>query len=1500
MFKFDSLGNSEPLGIYLATPSNELLCYLNDAIDDETASLQVSLNNQYSLSFDITKVKDNEIWFDKIVENMYLFVEDIGFFRISKPEEEVDGDLSKKSVTAYGCESELEDKACKLSFNLGTNTSQESIIHFAGEEYKNWEVVNPYTGVPYDWFTIYNTYPEQLKILKHRLTGLGNGNITIENDNDIFDFVDDILSRITRLKFKSISGNDYKVINFVTRNTNGIILDNTDEQFISWIDELIGFYSTNRNKMSILSVVLEKTDGNWSVGSVDGIGDVNKLEDLSIEQLLPLDYTLANTKLQFESDENIYSFLTQTFAKGLSGIKDLESIIEFDRVNRKISLKKISNIGSDTGINLSYDNLLNSVRVAPENDSFATRFYVNGADNLGIEQVNFGKDYIDDLSYVMNAKSPDGELIYVSKDLSDKYSEYISAIEEKREEYIECSKQYAQYNEKINEITYRVPNSYLETDWSTFTKEELSASLTNFKNLLNTLKTLYYEDFGKEISSDEDVKDTAYWADYKAYTGIIGEIECALEVLPYYNDKSKWTVTQKEKYENIKAWETEWSLYGISELEAKKASFEQNMKLLLETNLVFPLFNFEVWKNTDKGVEAENTCEISNITDNGFTVLATSNDGYTKQSPVTKLECGKYHFICDFLVTPPDSGTVSENKNYAEVFVFDKIGVTGNRKSKTEYGASGTIVLDFEVDNDKNFKDSISFRCDSNYEGYSVTYSNFRLIRDDNPDGTFEIKPNSSDYRSDYENNKFAQGDNTVSESVYENYISYFKKWVGSVQELNKLYGEKRRLESAREEAQSKRTDIAKSVEYSNYSRFTKEDIETINRLIRESDYTNDNILVTSIDTSSDKIDRMKSLLDDSKEQLSRYSRPQLSFTINSDNFPCISEYKNICDEFMCGNFITVQYRDDTYIKLRLIQYTVNPCLPSSESFDMVFSNFIMSNSSLSDLESILSSSSSGGGRSVSNSGGSGGGTYGQSDNIDVTISNTMLSKLLNSESFGTRVANVVLDTIDVNSLTAKCAKFEGLKNGTTTIDGGCITTGLIKSVNYNGNSTNILGNNSGSVINLTDGTFNFGGGKLKWDGTQLRVEGYIDTQEGYIGGFIISESALYSVDHNAYNADSDGVYISPNYISLGKNGTTIFEKNGSFSLGGGKLKWNGDLLTLDGDFSASGTYTEGSKEQQHTYKIELKDGRQSFYSDGNSLCEIRPRFRSSPYPKFEIIDTDPLKLLKTALNSIFDLYNTTPFLGMYGDESKSLGIILGYENGSKIIINNKTNTQMGDILLNGEPALLGGGKYYRAIFHNIDETGKLISHEKVRIIGLSTHGNIVIGDDQDGNNVNANINLYSKKDINLNANGLVKLKDGSAVTSDENLKYDIEPLDIRHEKLFDLLEAKTFKYTFGKSGRSHFGFIAQPFKNAILDSGLTTNDIAAYVEFEDDNGSGETTCAIRYSEIIPLNTHMIKKCLQSENETILKVSQLEEKINYIINKLNGNTEENLNNEQSN
>lgn len=1047
MFKLDIFNNPQPLNIYLVNINGDILGCINDIIDESSASLHIICTQQYELNFDIIEKQDNIGWYEYLHEGMYLYVDSVGIFKLNQPTISYDGITEKKSIVAYSVDSELEDKTTDISINMGTKESLEYLVEYESNETE--ELINPYTGVPYDWIVLYNTFPEQLNNLKNKYdegyfgtpeTISINGESTtqivvtdsekIDELSEIFKLIPRLLNKITYVNNQDGSKDsiltEYVIIEYDPTDAEIVISYTLTSGFRGRIVELITFYSKYRNQLSLLSLVLENTG--WKIGTIYGLS-----QD---------DYSLCNKKFQFEINETIYSFFTQSFSKVS------ESIVTFDMIERKVNITPINQFGNDTGIVMGYDTLVNSLSISTDDEKLTTRLYVSGGDDLDITRVNFGSNYIDNLNYLMNVTDSNGNRIYVSNDLYEKYTLFCDMRDNLREVYINKSIQYENNLQKIDELKYRLPNDGLKTDWGTYTLEELKASLTAYKNLLVTLISLYKEDYGtaglnNDGSINENyIKNTEYWWDYEAYKNIIIEIECAIDVFPYYDDSSKWTASQKTQYESqIKAWETEWSLYGITELEAKISTYEQNMKLML--------------------------------------------DGQESKSAVIKKNDGS------------DWGI----KTWAEL----------NDDEKSMYGYSELL------------------------------------------------------YR-------------------YDIYMQYYNNMVSAKTYLATLKTQLETLEAEQETLQSDLNTITNQVQFSSY--FTEKECESLYHLLRDSDYSNDNIFVTSIDTVPDKYDRMSELLNDAKEQLSIYARPQLNFSIESENLLALPEFEPMWSQFIPGNYVYVQYKDSGYVKLRLIGYTFNPCLPSSKDLQLEFSNFLLSTSTYNDWASLLGNNTNSSRRSSGgSSSGSGSGSYGDMDDVDVTISNTLLTKLLKSETFGTRVTNVILDTIDANKLTARLATFGGLADGTTTIDGNCIQTGYIIDSAYRhevdvGNvDAGDIDNTAGTIINLETGEFNFGGGKLVFDGNDLTVSGTIIADAGQIGDFTLANGALYTGQKTTDGTNVQGIRLSASELNLsgGTALTTVKLGKGTINIGG-KLTYDStNGLVLDGNLTATNGIITGA-----------------------------------------------------------------------------------------------------------------------------------------------------------------------------------------------------------------------------------------------------------------------------------------------------------------------------------
>lgn len=927
MADFNIFNNPEPYEIYLCKPNGQLLYELN-GIDDTTALLTKNLNNQYELAFDyfrfINDPETNELiesnGYHKLAIGMNLFVKDVGFFRMKYPPYSYSDDIEKKSISAFSIESELENKDITLKINTGEEDSLEYLVQYEDGETEN--LLNDYTDLPYDYIVFYNTFPEQLQEIQNKYS-----DTTYTDANSIAE-IKKYCDLIPRLKSKltTDANGDTTVDEYVSYtydNSGENIVSVKLTGFNSRIQVLISFYTKYRDQLSLVSLLTEKCSPNWKFGNIEE--------------------SLYNKKFQFDiEDKNIYSFLTQDLSSAANYIFD------FDIINRIINIKTVDSIGDETGVVIEKQNLLNQLEVSCDEENLYTRFNVSGGDELNIDYINFGESYITDISYFLSAKDENGNRIYVSDTLADKYKLYEQDREIARKKYSDLTAEYNHYVEDISELQYRVPNDIVATDWGTYKMDELEAAVTTYNNLLCTLQTCYKEDYGttgcnSDGSINENyIRNTEYWYDYYAYKQALDQISEAIDCLA--NDESYRGITDEQVLAKINAWKTEWSLYGTVELQNKIVVYENNLKVLVDGEAIILKDGSEEAKTWDE--------------------------------------------------------------------------LTGTEKQ--EYG-------NLEV----------------NYQ--------------------YEV------YNKQYQEKKSCQ------------------------EYLNGLLKKLDSLKASQQEVQNIRVQITTLVSFKKYDRielnkvtplanvtvsnsFTEEEIFDLNLLFIDKSYSNENIIVTSIDSIEDQIQIEYDLLDDAREQLSIESQPQISFTADIDNLLAMSEFKDF--NFDIGNYVLVQYYDNYYVKLRLSSIEFNPKIPS-DSLSVTFTNYIKSRSKRSDVSYILSQSNG-----SSSSGSSSGSGSGSGVGVD-EISNTLLSKLLNTEMFGSKVSNIILDTLKVNELNAKYAKFDGLAKGVTIIDGKSVQTGYIRDKYYNGKNGDIS-NTKGSVINLEDGIFSFAGGSIKYDGKNV------------------------------------------------------------------------------------------------------------------------------------------------------------------------------------------------------------------------------------------------------------------------------------------------------------------------------------------------------------------------------------------------------------------------------
>ena len=876
-----------------------------------------------------------------------------------------------------------------------------------------------------------------------------------------------------------------------------------------------------------------------------------------------IDPEICQIKKSFDiSSSNIYAFLMETVSPTAS------VLFEFDRKHKQIGMVKLENSGEDTGIFVTMRNLMNHFEVSGTEDNIITKLTPNGADNLGIEYVNFGKDYIINLDYFMDTINEYSDYKYVSTELHNKYHTWkdyrdneqssigyhfssgigstpqtITLKGTRRELYKELSKLYNQTILDISERKNRVPNDGASIDYKTYSLEELKISLNAYNQALAALITIYKNEYGvtqignapnytPTPSNAVNIKDTPYWYDFYAYKeSIIPKVEQALKMYCQTDENGNLMTDNNGNFielefgnpdyyadsgivKEVDSYKYEWSLYGLDELESKKKAWSEAANLLFD-------------------------------------------------------DC----FIQSGTITNPTAYRIPNETGWNSLSETQKKRFT----SQSAY-----------IEKLNQYLDYMSFNTRDN----SLTKTKCKGVIRQCDDAIRKIK-------------------NEIS--LIEQKQDWFSR---------------------------QRREIANSVTFENFKvnntlLFTEKDLNVINSMIREDEYTNDNILITSLDDIVTTIDVQEELYQSAIEKLYEISQPQYSFHTELDNIYALDEFQYYQKPFEIGNFIRVSLEiheeicDNKFIKLRLVSITYNP-IESDENLSVEFSTIVKAINGISDLGYFLGKNNSSSGGSTSSGSSSSDGTYGN-NNANVQISNNMLNALLNTELFGTTVTDVILDSLksnkgnfntlfshsgifdsleagrikisgtclfdiikssnyvegksgsmlnlidgsfsfasgalsynpdkglviqgvasddSVNNLSTSLDNlsknvtntFNGLTDGKTTINGGCIKTGNIISNNWNGNSKNLLGNTIGSILCLSDGKFSFGGGKLKWDGTSLSIEG-----TGKFTGEIIANKGTFNGEVNATSGTFNGD-VTANTLTANESGTIAgwtFNKDG-------------------------------------------------------------------------------------------------------------------------------------------------------------------------------------------------------------------------------------------------------------------------------------------------------------------------------------------------------------------
>lgn len=375
---------------------------------------------------------------------------------------------------------------------------------------------------------------------------------------------------------KTFEDKDMKGLSFNkgTKDSMEMLATNNVDD-MGYAKEYITFCNDRNHELSLMHLVLDRVPG-WSVGYIDP--------------------TIKNEKYSFEADNtNAYAFLNTTVANVV------KCVFYFDTINRTVSAYAKENIGKDTNIFIGWRNALNMLKVTPQADTMYNALTIQGDEELDITRVNYGRRHIYNLDYYLTTN-------YFPQETIDKVKIWQKWQIDNHAKYIENGKKSAEYQAKIDEIYYRVPNDGIQiAQYKTMDQETLEKTLKMYEQMLTTIQVSVdtRDDHEKDSNGNYtkwDKPDDIQNRVYKPWTTSSGEVdhEKYLALLKESN-KGYYTYQELRDYiiPNIKVaiqnlhladdkkidyndeFESNWDLYGIKELEGKRDEYKKQIMDIL-------------------------------------------------------------------------------------------------------------------------------------------------------------------------------------------------------------------------------------------------------------------------------------------------------------------------------------------------------------------------------------------------------------------------------------------------------------------------------------------------------------------------------------------------------------------------------------------------------------------------------------------------------------------------------------------------------------------------------------------------------------------------------------------------------------------------------------------------------------------------------------------------------------------------------------------------------
>lgn len=670
----------------------------------------------------------------------------------------------------------------------------------------------------------------------------------------------------------------------------------------------IKFYNPENEDLSFLHIVLKHADvPGWKIGYVDNITpDDDKV-------LLP------NEICNFDvDDQNVYAFFTQTAAPAY------KCVFEFDTENLLINVYKPDSLGKDTNVVLGFRNIQDSVTISRD-DSLVTQFYVDGLDDYNIDLANFGNSVITDCSHF--CREP-----YMNIVLQEKYTAWQKYIESRRDEYCNLSREYNKNLDILAELMNRVPIDTAQTNWFGQKVEDLKDAYDSNMAIIKGFESIHVDEEGN--FDLEDLKNSSDW--------------------PMYESIMNYTLPSI-----------------VAALQAQDETIEGFGKGNI-ISCVNPVVLGQDWYMVGSGTSSFQTVQINDAPAYGITrgVKVTGTDGGIYQHNISiepsqryTLSCfvkGSGTFYLGYNNTGEDRKNISYNITSSWTRVYTSFNLTSHLIDVAFTGSSDFTVCGMQLEmGDAPSQFGYFIQSEAIMKAYETDWKLY---------GIAELKTKIATYDScikELKKNGYADGYNPLSgyeeayfTQMHQKYLDYLNLKDQAETALKERQAE---YDAAKKpEIQEKRNQIAKDVLMENFGKvqekypaFTDKETYIIKSLYNQATYSNENIIITTLDSTVDAVDKAITLYKDAVEELYVESHPQYTYTDEIGNIYALPEFREYHDQLAVNDFVRLGLSDTRYVKLRVVEIRYNPC-DMDETMEVTFSNMVQYKSKLTNDNEFL------------------------------------------------------------------------------------------------------------------------------------------------------------------------------------------------------------------------------------------------------------------------------------------------------------------------------------------------------------------------------------------------------------------------------------------------------------------------------------------------------------------------------------------------------------------